>query len=180
MFSFKIIINDEERVSGEIARSFFEKYSQLDMNIPYVNVTKPYSPESAPYHVKSMVLYGDPAMPLALNTSSLNKEEAQKQAKMVPDLPEKFALKSNYPNPFNPTTQIAYDLPQDCRVTITIYNIQGRKIKTLIASHQSAGYKSIKWNSRDQHGNQVSTGVYIYKMQTSTDFEKTNKMMFIK
>jgi len=94
--------------------------------------------------------------------------------------PEEFSLDDNYPNPFNPTTNITYQLPKNCRVTLTIYNIRGQKIRTLLDRNMEAGYKSVKWRGRNNAGQRVSSGIYIYKLHTSTGFEKTKKMLLVK
>lgn len=94
-------------------------------------------------------------------------------------LPKEFALNQNYPNPFNPTTFIKYDLPKVAIVKIVIYDLMGREVRTLLNEKQNAGYKSITWNGRDNNGNMVSSGIYIYQMITD-EFQKTRKMMLLK
>jgi len=95
------------------------------------------------------------------------------------DLPKSFALLPNYPNPFNPETYIEYALPADCQVTLAIYNILGQKVKTLINEHQSAGIKSVRWDGKDDSGNQVSAGVYFYSIKAD-NFTQTKKMILLK
>ncbi|MFA4921750.1 MAG: FlgD immunoglobulin-like domain containing protein, partial [Candidatus Neomarinimicrobiota bacterium] len=85
----------------------------------------------------------------------------------------------NYPNPFNPTTTIKYDLPKDVHVKIVIYDIMGREVRTLVNARQQAGYKSIQWNATNNHGMQVSSGYYIYIMQAG-EFHKNQKMILMK
>ena len=94
-------------------------------------------------------------------------------------IPEVFALHQNYPNPFNPTTQIKYDLPEDAMVSITIYDIMGRSIKSLVNSNQSAGYRTIQWNATNDEGKPVSAGLYLYTIQAG-DFRQTKKMVLLK
>ena len=94
-------------------------------------------------------------------------------------IPEVFALHQNYPNPFNPTTQIKYDLPEDAMVSITIYDIMGRSIKSLVNSNQSAGYRSIQWNATNNLGEPVSAGMYIYIIQAG-QFRQVKKMVLLK
>jgi len=78
-------------------------------------------------------------------------------------IPEEFAIHQNHPNPFNPTTQIRYDLPEDALVSITIYDIMGRSIRSLVNSKQTAGYRSIQWNATNNLGEPVSAWhVYLY------------------
>jgi hypothetical protein len=95
------------------------------------------------------------------------------------DLPKSFALLPNYPNPFNPETYIEYTLPADCQVTLAVYNILGQKVKTLINEHQSAGLKSVRWDGKDDSGNQVSAGVYFYSIKAD-NFTQTKKMILLK
>jgi|GEM_PF-3482142 len=65
------------------------------------------------------------------------------------NLPRQFSLCQNYPSPFNPTTVIKYAQPRACEVLITVYNILGQRVRTLVDEHQDAGYKRIEWDSRN-------------------------------
>jgi hypothetical protein len=94
-------------------------------------------------------------------------------------IPAEFALHQNYPNPFNPLTQIKYDLPEDAVVTINIFDLMGRNIKSLISSSQSAGYHSIKWDATNNYGETVSAGMYLYIIQAG-EFRQTKKMLLLK
>jgi len=93
--------------------------------------------------------------------------------------PEKFELSQNFPNPFNPSTTIRYALPERSTVRLTIYNMLGKEVRTLVNTVEDAGYKSIIWDGLDQHGRLISTGVYIYKIQAG-NFSQTRKMVFMK
>jgi len=73
---------------------------------------------------------------------------------------------TNYPNPFNPETKIVFDLPESGNVKLEIYNIKGQKIKTLLDCYMSPGRSEMLWNSKDDNGKRVSSGVYFYKLQT--------------
>ena len=94
-------------------------------------------------------------------------------------LPETFALHQNYPNPFNPITSIRYDLPEDGLVNITIYDMMGRIVKTLVNSSQTAGYKSIVWDTVDDRGHSASAGLYIYSI-TAGNYRANKKMILLK
>jgi len=94
-------------------------------------------------------------------------------------IPAEFALHQNYPNPFNPLTQIKYDLPEDAVVSINIFDLMGRNIKTLMSSQQSAGYHSIKWDATNNYGETVSAGMYLYIIQAG-EFRQTKKMLLLK
>jgi hypothetical protein len=94
-------------------------------------------------------------------------------------IPQEFALHQNYPNPFNPTTQIKYDLPQDALVTISIYDLVGRSIKSLVNTNRPAGYRSLRWDATNNYGEEVSAGMYIYVIQAG-EFRSTKKMVLLK
>ena len=94
-------------------------------------------------------------------------------------VPIEFALQQNYPNPFNPSTQIQYALPTDANVTIAIYDLVGRQIRTLVNQQVTAGYHSTLWNATNNMGSPVSAGVYIYTI-TANDFRDVKKMILLK
>ena len=94
-------------------------------------------------------------------------------------IPTEFSLGNNYPNPFNPVTNITYSLPEDMRVVIKVFDIEGKEVISLVDSRQSAGHNSIVWNGTNDFGAPVSTGLYFYRIQSS-DFSKTKKMIFLK
>jgi len=81
--------------------------------------------------------------------------------------PDQYALAQNYPNPFNNTTNIEYNLPESGKVNLTIYNMLGQKVRTLVSGLESEGVKFVAWNGRDDLGNPVSSGLYIYRLNTS-------------
>ena len=94
-------------------------------------------------------------------------------------IPTEFALYENYPNPFNPTTTLRFDLPEVSDVRVVIYNMLGQKIKTFNMNSISAGSHSIRWNATNDMGDPVGAGVYLYQFQAK-DFVKTRKMILPK
>ncbi|MCF7805837.1 MAG: T9SS type A sorting domain-containing protein [Candidatus Marinimicrobia bacterium] len=90
-----------------------------------------------------------------------------------------YQLLQNYPNPFNPTTTIHYALPAADHVTIAVYDLQGRKIRTLVDAKQTSGWHTIKWNALNNSGVKVSAGVYFYQIQTDA-FRDLKKMILLK
>ena len=94
-------------------------------------------------------------------------------------LPDKFVLHQNFPNPFNPVTTIRYDLPGNSFVKITIFDLLGRNVTTLVAETQKAGFKSVIWNATNNHGKPVSAGVYLYQINAG-EFMQTKKMLLLK
>jgi len=115
--------------------------------------------------------------------------------------PNKFTLAQNYPNPFNPTTTIRYSLSPNpspigrgdglpagqagVRVKLTIHDILGREIATLVNEEQSAGWKEVQWNARLRSANfggqatNVASGIYFYRLQAG-NFVETKKMLMLK
>ncbi len=92
----------------------------------------------------------------------------------------KYKLDKNYPNPFNNNTTINFALLDRKKVTISVYNIRGEKIKILTNKEYSKGYYSVNWDGRDINGVPVSSGVYFYQMTTRDGFVKNYKMVYIK
>jgi len=94
-------------------------------------------------------------------------------------IPEEFVLEQNYPNPFNPITTIRYGLPESSPVKLTVYDLAGRKIKTLVDTDKPAGWHSVTWDGTDDSGISVSTGVYLYIIHTK-NYTVTKKMLYMK
>ena len=94
-------------------------------------------------------------------------------------LPHILVLYPNYPNPFNPVTTLRYDLPEKVLVTITIYDMLGRQVKTLMDQTQDAGYKSLIWDATNDYGKPVSAGIYLYQIQAG-EYIQTKKMVLLK
>jgi hypothetical protein len=86
---------------------------------------------------------------------------------------------SNFPNPFNPETTISFSIPQDSKVDLSIFNIKGQKKTTLIQEHLPKGKHEVVWSGRDQHNNQVSSGIYFYKLKVSNQ-ESVKRMLLLK
>jgi hypothetical protein len=94
-------------------------------------------------------------------------------------LPKEFALYQNYPNPFNPETQVTFDLPARANVSLSIYNMLGQRVRTLVNDTKPAGTHIIRWDGLNNHGVRVSSGVYIYTIRAG-DFVQSKKMTFMK
>lgn len=94
-------------------------------------------------------------------------------------LPEGFELQQNYPNPFNSLTTLRYELPRRAEVVLMINNIMGRQVRTLVRGQQGPGYKSVTWDSTDDRGRPVSSGVYLYRIQAG-EFSQTRKMVLLR
>ena len=106
-----------------------------------------------------------------------NTEELSLNNKFV--IPDQYILHQNYPNPFNPVTTLRYDLPENSLVNITIYDMLGKKVKTLINQTQDAGYRSVIWNATNNYGKPISAGIYLYQIQAG-EYISTKKMVLLK
>ena len=82
-------------------------------------------------------------------------------------MPSTFALHQNYPNPFNPSTTISFDMPLAGQVRLTVYNMLGQEITTLVNGQMASGRASIVWNATDHAGVSVASGVYFYQLNVS-------------
>ena len=94
-------------------------------------------------------------------------------------IPKQFALHNNYPNPFNPTTQIAVDLPEAAATEITVWNIIGQKVATLYSGDLSAGHHIVNFDGQDDNGQQLTSGMYLYRV-TAGKYNATKKMTLMK
>ena len=130
----------------------------------------------ASIQIKKAILVDREAKPLLVDIS---QEMETKMGKTSASLPDHFSLSQNYPNPFNPQTSIDYALSKDTHAKLTIYNILGEKVKVLVDEHQTAGYKRVHWDGRNQTGEEVASGVYFYRLKTK-EFSKVKKMMLVK
>jgi hypothetical protein len=90
-----------------------------------------------------------------------------------------FSLAQNIPNPFNPTTTIRFTIPKNSHVTLEIFDVLGRRVKTLVDGPRRANNYKIIWDSKNDHGNAVASGVYFYRLKAGK-FTKTRKMLLLK
>ena len=95
------------------------------------------------------------------------------------ELPTEYALYENYPNPFNPTTTIKYELPEVSEVSLVIYNLQGKSVRTLVSASLPAGSYTVDWDGRNDKGMQMASGAYLLKMSAGS-FIQTKKLMLMK
>lgn len=95
------------------------------------------------------------------------------------EIPSEYTLRQNYPNPFNPKTIIHYQLPVASNVELVIYNVLGQKIRTLVSTHQGAGYYHVEWDGKNDAGVQVASGVYLCRLRAG-DFVQMKKMLLMR
>ena len=101
------------------------------------------------------------------------------QVEVEPEIPLSFSISQNYPNPFNPVTTIQYTLSMPSEVRLEIFNLDGERVRTLVAEHQSAGYYTVHWDGNDEKGRAVGSGVYIYSLRAG-EFVAKRKMILMR
>ena len=106
-------------------------------------------------------------------------EASKVQIEVQSLMPKEFVLHQNYPNPFNPTTTIRFELPKDTKVYLMIYDILGREVTRLKQEQLGVGYHQVLWNSRDQAGRDLASGIYFARLVTP-EYSKTMKMLMLK
>ena len=104
--------------------------------------------------------------------SSVDSEDQGEENKSIPG---KFALAQNYPNPFNPVTTIRYQIPFANSVDLSIYNILGKKVDTLVNGKLNAGFREVQWDA-----SKFASGVYIYRIETGKGFVHSRKLILLK
>jgi len=88
-------------------------------------------------------------------------------------------MKQNYPNPFNPNTVITYQIPQNEMVTLEVFNVLGQRVRTLVNEIKDAGQYEITWDGKNNSGNQLSSGIYLYRINAG-NFVKVMKMILLR
>jgi hypothetical protein len=105
---------------------------------------------------------------------NVNEVPFAARAEKVPMIPAEYSLAQNYPNPFNPETNIEFGLPEDARVTVTVYNVLGQVVTELLDAHLPAGYHILNWNAAE-----MASGVYFYRIQAN-EYSATKRMVLMK
>jgi len=126
------------------------------------------------YRISAKDVHGnksDPSQPITIQSTGADNE--------LTTIPDDFELKDNYPNPFNPMTNVRYGIPEQTHVNVTIYDLLGNKINTLVDQRQNAGWYTVQWYGDNALGHQVGTGVYLLRIQAGETTD-TQKMVFMK
>jgi len=121
----------------------------------------------------------DSAFPAQFKIDYVKIYEASQLSSYDRLLPIRYKSYQNYPNPFNPITTLRYNLPGDAMVNITIYDMMGRQVKTIVNGSQTAGHKTIQWNATNDKNRPVSAGLYLYAIQAG-EFKQSKKMVLLK
>jgi hypothetical protein len=116
---------------------------------------------------------------LTATISTADGQSWTKEIKVTVSAPKDYKLYDNFPNPFNPSTKIAFELPKASRVKVVIYDIVGREVTQVEDADYPAGYTELTWNGTNRNGSLVSSGVYFYRA-SSEKWSKVKKMMLLK
>jgi len=104
---------------------------------------------------------------------------AVEEARHAHAMPEAFALHANSPNPFNPSTNIQYEVSRSVEVKLEIFDMMGRHVRALVQERQPAGHYAITWDGRNEHGEQVGSGIYLYQLNAG-DFVQARRMALVR
>ena len=95
-------------------------------------------------------------------------------------VPETFTLSQNYPNPFNSSTTIRFELPRRAEVALQVYNLAGQDVSTLAKGPQEAGTYTVRWDSRDDSGRELASGVYLYRLEAGEQQVVTRRLLLLR
>ncbi len=110
------------------------------------------------------------------NINNITAVEDENDDKTIPRL---FTMMPNYPNPFNPSTTVSFALPNPCKVELTIFNVSGQKIRTILSQYMESGWHHASWDGKNDTGQDVSSGVYLLQMRAA-DFQASNKITLLR
>lgn len=148
-------------------------YAVIDLGDTYLESNGRCSGQLSQYIPVSSALHQQNREALLSSISHLSETESST------DTTPPLLLMGNYPNPFNPTTSIRFQMKSDSNVKLEIYNIRGQKVTTLLDENRLAGLNSVVWNGRDGKNTPVASGVYFYRIECSNS-TKTAKMLLLK
>ncbi len=180
-------VNFTWTTSSELKNLGFNLYRKGSENTDWVSVNSEIIPGKGTYSAESNYSYTDKNV-VAGHTYSYKLESVsydgaltvEKIIKIDVPVPKEFALFKNYPNPFNPTTHINFQVPEYSTVTIVVYDISGREVKTLVnKTGYDAGKYDITWNATDNFENKVASGMYFYRFSAGA-FNKMGRMILLK
>jgi len=166
IFDADLLIRDNSTSTGVFDETITNDTLQAGNYFIGVSIfdADPVGPDTSDY---TLTVTGDLAPPTSVEGGSENLS------------PSEYRLSDNYPNPFNPSTKINYNVPEPGRVILKIYNALGQQIATLVDKLQPAGTYEASWAGIDSRGSRVSSGLYFYKL-TTTNFSQTKKMLLMK
>jgi len=128
-------------------------------------------------------LVNDPVEPVITEATLIDDQNRSAKAVISNNglvIPSEFVLNQNFPNPFNPVTNISFAIPQDGLVKLTVFDLMGREVRELVSSRLSGGNYSANWNATNTFGSKVSSGLYFYSLTVDNKMIATQKMILMK
>ncbi len=160
---------------GAVAELYFKvKPGVSTLTVDATKMTKPSHQVMLIYNSQ-----GDQGISVEQIAPKFESREFVLNAPGRPAVPDKPFVSQNAPNPFNPITRIAYGLPVSGHVRLEVFNILGQNVKTLVDGFEEAGFKSVVWDGKDDQGNSVASGIYLYRINAGT-FSDVKKMTLLK
>jgi hypothetical protein len=173
--SLAVLISKHSWLTAEPLSGTIPAQSQMDLILKFRTQNFPLGDFWASLQLES----NDPAHPLYIIPVHITVSAVSGVDENLAQLPKKLQLLPNYPNPFNPTTVISWQLAVGGPVEINIYNTLGQRIRRLYSGSQPAGYHKVEWEGRNDSGSSVGTGVYLYQI-TTPEGELVRKMILMK
>ncbi|HPF36917.1 MAG TPA: FlgD immunoglobulin-like domain containing protein [Candidatus Krumholzibacteria bacterium] len=163
-------------LADQIDPAFFLTGRGLDANLAVMGADKGFT--GAGELLRARVSGGEPG-DLVIDARGLDNAKLDGAVDGGAELPRTFALRPNYPNPFNPKTTISFDLPSTSKVTVEIFGLDGALVRTLLSERRTAGTHSVEWNGLDAQGQRAASGTYLYRVRAD-GFESHRKMTLMK
>jgi hypothetical protein len=170
--------------SSETENAGFNVYRSTELNGSYAKLNDSLIPGAGSSIDEHTYTYTDEGLTGGLYFYQLEAVSTSGQIQNLGNLevrptPTEFALSSGYPNPMANSTEIAFQLPSEARVSLRVYDMAGREVSTLVNERLEAGYYTHAWNGMDANGRAVSNGVYFYRMDAS-GFNATKKLVVLR
>jgi len=160
--------------------SNFEELTPEELDLSYNTDARSYAQAAGGFPVGDLNWFpAKKAEWIAAGRPTLDEGGVGVEENKVAALPADFSLSQNYPNPFNPTTSIEYRLNKPGHVKLTVYNVLGNTVKTLVNEKQKAGNMEVTWDGTNEAGVKMASGVYYYRLETGS-MSKTMKMVLMK
>lgn len=173
VYNWEELINEITSGDFSIEKEFDLNLSRWNGSIVQVEVELLKNLPVEPLYIEEILLNE----PLGENLAPLAKSSGENEHSSEPV--REYALYPAYPNPFNPSTMIAFDLPETQHVKLEVFDVAGRKLLTLMDQTMNAGRHQVNWDGKDQQGSPVSSGVYLYQLKAGEQ-RLVRKMMLVK
>ena len=160
--------SDIKRLKAELDKAYCY-YKLLEQNSRSIPVESKHQPRNRKEYLEIAQQINDEISDMASKT--IESDE---------DIPEFAQLSGNYPNPFNPETKICFSLPEESEIELSVYNLKGQKVKTLVKERLDRGNHEVLWNGTDRNDNAVGSGVYLYRLNVNGKTLDINKCIMLK